>query len=90
MPKDHHNGPGSSGGKGPMRQWSAPSYSPDDGRSVSSVDEQGSREHVWQNNHTTGNAQLPSGEPGKGSPSWKAIDAQRCQNATPVHRRRIG
>jgi hypothetical protein len=43
--------PGSHGGKGPMRQWSAPSYDASSGRSVSSVDEQGARVHVTNNNH---------------------------------------
>jgi hypothetical protein len=74
-----HDSPGSSGGKGHMRQWASPSYDPTDGRSVSSVDEQGSREHVFSGNHATGHAQIPSG--------FGHLDKRRTQDATPVHRR---
>ena len=87
MPKHHHhndtNSPiGSHGAKGPMRQWAAPSYDPDTGRAVSSVDEQGSRDHIWQNNHATGNAQIPDG-------GFKKLDHQRSQNPTPVKDRKF-
>jgi hypothetical protein len=60
-----------------LRQWSAPSYDANTGRSVSSVDEQGSREHVWQNNHATGNAQFPDG-------GFHKLDRRRTQSPVPV------
>ena len=80
MTMKSNRGPGSStGGRGPLRQWSAPSYDPTDGRSVSSVDEQGSREHVFANNHARGNAQIRD--------AFKAADKRRTQNPTPVRKR---
>jgi hypothetical protein len=61
-----------------LRQWAAPSYDPDTGRAVSSVDE-----HVWNNNDAVGNAQFPDG-------GFKKLDAARTQNPTPVRNRKIG
>ena len=68
-----------------LRQWASPSYDSDTGRSVSSVDEQGSREHVFQNNRATGNRQLPREDSG-----FQARDKRCTQNPTPVRDRKIG
>jgi hypothetical protein len=76
MPKRYHE---SSGRNEPLRQWAAPSYDPTSGRSVSSIDPQGSREHVFANNHATGNAQIPGG--------FDAIDKRRTTDPRPVHTR---
>jgi len=82
-PKKHDTSPGTAGNVSrtgvPMRQWSAPSYDPATGRSVSSVDEQGARNHVWANNHGTGNAQVQT--------AFAHVDARRTQDRTPVRKR---
>jgi hypothetical protein len=65
-----------------LRQWASPSYDPTTGRAVSSVDPQGSREHVWENNRATGNAQFPDG-------GFKKLDAARTQNPVPVRDRKF-
>jgi hypothetical protein len=64
-----------------VEKWHTPSRP--SGRAVSSVDEQGSREHVWENNRATGNAQIPDG-------GFRKLDHQRTQNPTPVRDRKIG
>lgn len=71
-------GPGSSGGRGPLRQWASSSYDPIDGRSHSSVDEEDSRSHV-SNDHAQPNRQLPSG--------FEARDRRCTQGRTPVRDR---
>jgi hypothetical protein len=63
----------------PMRQFASPSYDPNSGRAVSSVDAQGSREHVFANNHASGNAQIPSG--------FEHLDKRRSTDPRPVHTR---
>jgi hypothetical protein len=68
-----------------LRQWASPSYDPNDGRSASSVDEQGSREHIWADNHSSPNRQLPREDSG-----FQARDRRCVQDRTPVRDRKLG
>jgi hypothetical protein len=76
----------------PLRNWSCPSYSASTGRAVNSSEAlkgsysapAGSGIEPW-----SGNAQLPAGQPGKGSPTWKQIDANRTQGGS-VKNRPVG
>jgi hypothetical protein len=65
----------------PLRQWSAPSYDPNSGRAVSAVDAQGSKEHVFANNHARGSAQIPGG--------FDKINKRRSTDPTPVRDRQF-
>jgi len=72
-----------------LKDWSCPSYSADDGRAAKSSEElrssYGADGETW-----SVSAQMPAGQPGKGSPSLKELDAARCTNATPVRKRPVG
>jgi hypothetical protein len=66
----------------PLRQWSARSYSANDGRSASSLADQ---RNVGSPSTTHANpcsAQIPD--------AFKGIDARRTQNPTPVVKRPLG
>jgi hypothetical protein len=71
----HHHG----------RQWAAPSYDPNTGRSASSIDEQDSSQHIWSDNHASPNRQLPREDSG-----FQARDKRCTQNSVPVRDRKIG
>lgn len=72
-----------------LRDWADASYSPDNGRAAkSSMPLEKSYGAVGERWST--NAQMAKGQPGKGSPTFKQIDAQRWQNKTPVSKRPIG
>jgi hypothetical protein len=73
----------------PLRDWACPSYSPDDGRAAKSTEGIRSRYGADGENWTT-SAQMARGTPGKGSPTLRELDAQRCQNRTPVNKRPVG
>lgn len=73
----------------PLKDWASASYSAEDGRAAKSS--MMPKKSYSADGETWGvSAQLAAGEPGPGSPTWKAIDAARCQNPTPVHKRPIG
>jgi hypothetical protein len=74
--------------KKPLRDWACPSYDPGTGRAASSL---GSGEpYSAEGEHINPSRQLPGGQPGKGSPSLKALDAQRTTVSTPVKSRPVG
>lgn len=77
------------GGKGvPLRDWAYPSFDPNTGRAASAF---GHGEPVTiEGEHIAPNRQMPKGQPGKGSPSLKELDASRCTNYTPVNKRPLG
>ena len=75
-----HQSPGSSGGKGPLRDWSTPSYSATDGRAITSI----GNHHYGRGSPSTTHAenvsaQIPS--------AFDAIDKRRTQGRTPVKHR---
>jgi hypothetical protein len=75
-------------GTGPMREWAAPSYDPNTGRAASAY---GDRQPVTiEGERISPNRQMPKGQPGKGSPSLKELDASRCTDYTPVNKRPLG
>jgi hypothetical protein len=65
-----------------MRQWSAASYDPDNGRAASSIDETPRKSYTWLGETCRPNAQGPDG-------GFHAIDARRTQNPTPVRKRKF-
>ena len=67
--------PGSSGGKGHMRQWAAKSYSATDGRAASSLEDNGNSSYGYTNAENVAN-QIPSG--------FEARTARCVQGRTPV------
>jgi hypothetical protein len=78
-----HDSPGSStGGKGPLRDWSTPSYSATDGRSVSSLADHNGRGSPSTTHVEGASAQIPT--------AFKGLDAARTQDKTPVRKRPIG
>jgi hypothetical protein len=85
MTMKSYNRPGSSGGRGPMRQWAEKSYDPATGRSASSLDEPGGT-----GNDAHGSRQLPHGEGHGNAPGFAELDRRRTQGRTPVAKRPIG
>jgi hypothetical protein len=75
-------------GTGPLREWAAPSYDPNTGRAAWSLGH--GEATTIEGERIAPNRQMPRGQPGKGSPSLKEIDAQRCTDYTPVNKRPIG
>jgi len=71
--------PGSSGGKGPMRQWTAPSYDPTTGRASSSLSPDQSGRSPVGAKVGNGGRQI--------SDAFDRIDRTRTQNRTPVRDR---
>jgi hypothetical protein len=74
----------------PLRDWSTPSYSPDDGRAAKSSEQFSSGRYGAEGEAWSTNPQFPVGQPGKGSPSLKQLDAARTTNPTPVRKRPVG
>jgi hypothetical protein len=74
----------------PLRDWASRSYDPSNGRAASSLEGQNQGGYSVDGQTCRPSAQLPAGQPGKGSPSWKQIDQNRCQGGTAVSKRPVG
>jgi hypothetical protein len=74
-----NNTPRSSGGKGPLRDWASKSYSSSNGRSASSVFENGDSGRGWTNAGADVNNQIPGG--------FERRTARTVQDRRPVRTR---
>jgi hypothetical protein len=71
-----------------LRGWASPSYDPATGKEASKFGD--GQSYSAEGMRISPNRQMPRGQPGKGSPSWKEIDANRCTDYTPVSKRPLG
>jgi hypothetical protein len=73
-----------------LRNWSTASYSAQDGRAAKSTEGPEKKSFDADGESWSVNAQMPKGQPGKGSPSWSEIDQQRCTDYTKIKDRPLG